>query len=683
MRRIIKLLRKFGVIGVVMNRKILLLSLLLLLSLVGHSQRERGGDTLEQRLEAAKSDSQKLRTLFDIVYRYQITDVKKSLAYAQQGLALALKDKKNKTACDFLGYMAEDYSFLGNYDAVATPANQEYELARQSKDWRHMALARHSLGLAAECQGNYLDAQRYNFDCLKIAEEHRDTFLIMAADGNIGVVYTMQQNVPKAIEYSQKVLSLDSLRHAVGRDIVAKALEVIGVSYNREQHPDTARTYLLRALDIYRHEGSQMGIATMYTQLSQTYAAGDPACLDYAQKAQAIWNNVGPDGMESLYNLANIGTIYYQLARYYSPADWNYLTHDKNRLLTLADTTLSRALSLARSTHSEHMVMEFGDSLAQVKAYRGKYQQAFDLLQEHNVLNDTIYSQDTKNKIAGIEKQHDIELRDKQLQINQLELSNQRKIRWLLICGLTLLLLAVIIIAWQSRLRKKANVQLTEANRELDAAGKLKTQFFGILNHDLRRPIGNFINLLYLVQNKPDLLAGTHTRRITTAAEGLLETMDDLLLWTKGQMEHFTPAMTDVPVSRLFSQLEKMFPFTTGVSIDYRQPSGMVVHTDEDYCQTMLRNLTNNALTALSGMPLGAHIQWTAWEEDGKKYLSIADNGPGASSAQLQALFDETLPVGIRNGLGLHVVRDMAKAIGCTVSARPVEGGGLEVVLIM
>lgn len=93
--------------------------------------------------------------------------------------------------------------------------------------------------------------------------------------------------------------------------------------------------------------------------------------------------------------------------------------------------------------------------------------------------------------------------------------------------------------------------------------------------------------------------------------------------------------------------------------------------------------LGNNALTALSGMPLGAHIQWTAWEEDGKKCLSIADNGPGASSAQLQALFDETLPVGIRNGLGLHVVRDMAKAIGCTVSARPAEGGGLEVVLIM
>ena len=49
MGRIIKLLRKFGVIGVVMNRKILFLSLLLLLSLVGHAQRERGVDTLEQR----------------------------------------------------------------------------------------------------------------------------------------------------------------------------------------------------------------------------------------------------------------------------------------------------------------------------------------------------------------------------------------------------------------------------------------------------------------------------------------------------------------------------------------------------------------------------------------------------------------------------------------------------------
>lgn len=37
-----------------------------------------------------------------------------------------------------------------------------------------------------------------------------------------------------------------------------------------------------------------MGVATMFTQLSQTYNANDREALDYSQRAQAIWNVVGP-----------------------------------------------------------------------------------------------------------------------------------------------------------------------------------------------------------------------------------------------------------------------------------------------------------------------------------------------------------------------------------------------------
>ena len=55
------------------------------------------------------------------------------------------------------------------------------------------------------------------------------------------------------------------------------------------------------------------------------------------------------------------------------------------------------------------------------------------------------------------------------------------------------------------------------------------------------------------------------------------------------------------------------------------------------------------------------------WQENGNSFLSITDNGPGASSEQFKALYDEKEVIGIKTGLGLHLIRDLAKAINCKI----------------
>jgi K+-sensing histidine kinase KdpD len=52
-------------------------------------------------------------------------------------------------------------------------------------------------------------------------------------------------------------------------------------------------------------------------------------------------------------------------------------------------------------------------------------------------------------------------------------------------------------------------------------------------------------------------------------------------------------------------------------------------------------------------------------------YCSILDNGPGVTEEQLRALFDETVGAGARQGPGLHIIRDLAKAIDCRITMRP------------
>ncbi|MBL7885976.1 MAG: sensor histidine kinase, partial [Flavobacterium sp.] len=61
-------------------------------------------------------------------------------------------------------------------------------------------------------------------------------------------------------------------------------------------------------------------------------------------------------------------------------------------------------------------------------------------------------------------------------------------------------------------------------------------------------------------------------------------------------------------------------------------------------------------------------IIWRAFHENGNTILSITDNGKGATKEEFKALYDDKEVVGIKTGLGLHLIRDLAKAIDCEIS---------------
>lgn len=77
--------------------------------------------------------------------------------------------------------------------------------------------------------------------------------------------------------------------------------------------------------------------------------------------------------------------------------------------------------------------------------------------------------------------------------------------------------------------------------------------------------------------------------------------------------------------------------------------------------------MTGNAIKALDKIE-NPNIIWKAWQENNFSYLSITDNGKGASDEQFKALYDDKEVVGIKTGLGLHLIRDLAKAIDCEIS---------------
>ncbi|MCY1240909.1 Sensor protein EvgS [compost metagenome] len=146
-------------------------------------------------------------------------------------------------------------------------------------------------------------------------------------------------------------------------------------------------------------------------------------------------------------------------------------------------------------------------------------------------------------------------------------------------------------------------------------------------------------------------------------------------------MENFKPQPKTISVTSLFEDTQKHFS-GEAIQMAFENPENIMLNTDENYLKTIIRNLTGNAIKALAKTK-DAIITWKAWQENGQKYLSVSDNGPGGTQEQFKALYDDKEVVGIKTGLGLHLIRDLAKAIDCRIDIKTHPGEGTTFILTL
>jgi signal transduction histidine kinase len=283
------------------------------------------------------------------------------------------------------------------------------------------------------------------------------------------------------------------------------------------------------------------------------------------------------------------------------------------------------------------------------------------------------------------EKKNIQALADQKDRIHKLEIAGQRRLKYGLIAGLLLIGAIGVLLYRQGAVRKKANRNLTRINAQLDEANRLKARFFGIISHDLRGPVANLISLINLHKEAPDLMdddgmtAGQ--KRITDTAGNLLHVMEDILLWSKGQMVAFRPQLKNLSVRQVFTELQLLYPGNGRSRVQFCDPQQLQLETDEDYLKTILRNLTSNAIKAVHGRTDGL-VEWRAWEEDHHVCLAVSDNGPGISASQRQALFNNEADIGTRHGLGLPLIRDLTAAVRCEIRVDAPASGGTTFTLL-
>ena len=518
-------------------------------------------------------------------------------------------------------------------------------------------------------KADYIVATKFFLKSLEIAKNKNLYSLAQTNYRNLAVINNNEGDFKDALKYSLKAVEIEK-KHTNLLDKANNFLN-LATTYGALEQFNLAEQYYQKSYDAFLKINNKRKIAKVLANWSLIQTDLIKA-INMELKAQKIFDEIAPESILAIGNMTNLASKYFELAKNDSiKNNTSKVGSTKIKCLQESEKYYIRCINLAKKKNDPETRLYVSKNLAKLQAYQKNYKDSYaNLLLSFN-LSDSLFSQENKNKIAALESEKEIALKNKEILFNKLTIQTKERQKWYFIIGLFLLGVIGILLFRQSKNRQKINQKLRLLNTELDQANKTKARFFGILNHDLRSPVSNLIHFLHLQKENPELLEGKSRENLENkainSAENLLSSMEDILIWSKSQMESFKPEAQKFFISALFEETKNHFLSEEKVYITFENSDSIEIYSDENYLKTIIRNLTGNAIKALEKTP-NPTIVWKAWQEINHTFISITDNGSGANFDKFKALYDDKEVVGIKTGLGLHLIRDLAKAIDCEIT---------------
>ena len=228
---------------------------------------------------------------------------------------------------------------------------------------------------------------------------------------------------------------------------------------------------------------------------------------------------------------------------------------------------------------------------------------------------------------------------------------------------------------------------LTLANKKLEEASKLKSEFLANVNHELRTPMSAIIGYARLLQRATEgqiaPLQSDNLRDLLSNAERLLNQIDTLLDFAKieaGKMEiNVEPVKVDEVIQGAVSTIEPLLN-GGGVRIIRQIAPGIpILNIDRQKLQQIVLNLLDNAVKFTER----GEIKIFASQQDGFLKLAVSDTGVGIQQEDLKNIFEEFHRgdfTGTRNyrgtGLGLAIVKRFVDLLGGEIDVASEVGTG-------
>ena len=235
--------------------------------------------------------------------------------------------------------------------------------------------------------------------------------------------------------------------------------------------------------------------------------------------------------------------------------------------------------------------------------------------------------------------------KDKQINAQKGEISNNRKWNLVLLIGFVIVGSFAIIVYYSQRRTKRLNAVISQQRNEMEQMGMVKDTILGVVSHDLRTPVNTLLSFTELIKEgfitteKLEL----YLDQINLTLNHTSSLMNNLLNWAASQMQGFKTVIEKVDAGIVTMNLEQSFSdrleskkirFQNEISI------GVIVMADANMLELVLRNLVSNAIKFT---PANGTIIISATASADHVLIRVTDSGTGMPAAKMDHFNSETL----------------------------------------
>lgn len=462
--------------------------------------------SLEKNLSYINDDTSKANALLRLGEHFCSIDNDKALVYLQESYTISTELDYRVGMGKSMLWQGRVYYYKDDYYLGMKYLDKAKIILENTNELDALSFVYFGKGEIYKIRGDYIHALEMYQEAIRIAENSESKKHISSYFGSIGVLLLNRNDIERALSYFKKAYAIKkSIDDKKG---ISNILSCMGIAYEKLAKLDSSLINHQQALEIRtRHNmdravaGSQHNIAKIQTKLGNYHEA---------ENALKVAFRI----FTALKEKTGIIICKLQLAR----------IHNKQRK-TDAVEIANDALNMALNIDNPNLVSYVYKTLSDIYYENDNYKYSYNYLIKHKNIQDSLFSTEKERMLTEIEKEFQLELKNKEI-VGLKDKSRSQKTNNILLFILSILLMGLIILlismlrykstafkrqeklleqdgiihAQKNKLAEKENTILQEhlesKNRELAAKALEMLR--------LNETISSIINKLKVVNNSQD-----------------------------------------------------------------------------------------------------------------------------------------------------------------------------------
>ncbi|MCH8496359.1 MAG: tetratricopeptide repeat protein [Balneolales bacterium] len=617
------------------------------------------------------------------------TQLKAQVANIDSLRALIQVNQTDLELASTLNLLAFELREIDQQEALDFAIRAE-RLAKSSGDTLQLAKAKGNIGWINYRKANWEQTFRYSREAYELSKSVGDNNETAMALNNLGALYYEQQDYLKAIEFFRE--AYQHVRDTDNYFTIIRSLNNTALNFVRAEMPDSAIVYATKAIQVNNAAGRPFSLSFPYRVIGDVYFLQNDfnGAIEWYEDALAIAISRNLSSFQA--------SILHRLGQSY------LLIGDLN----VASNYLNEGEALASERNLRDELSRIYYFQARLNDELGNISEAYRYQTLHlNLLNE-LESSAIRNRLAIIQGMFEAERMEANLRVLEMEnvLNRERAVLAEFYSRLALLgilvvfgMLALVYLMYQRKsaindelilqqdLISEQNIELEQKAIALEEANNAKNILFSILAHDLRTPVAQIKTMLGLLHDEH--LSREDFSRLSKLVRGdvagLFITLDNILKWSKAQMEGFKVSPSNVRLNQVVDDAasllrEQIDNKNLNLQVYLTEKDRMLI--DKDHADVIVRNLLSNAIKFSHD---GGTIKLSAQHRNGEITMNVEDEGIGMNGDMVKSILhpDDTILAsndGTRsetgNGIGIKLCKKFVRMNGGSLDVESTPGAG-------